>query len=221
MLNVSRSSFYAWRGHVDSAATARRGELATLITRAFEDSRHTYGCRRITVALNRAGHACSVGLVADLMRALGLKAVQPRSYRITTIQGDEHPDIEDGINRDFTAVEPGTRLVGDITYLRTDQGWLYLAIVLDLATRMVIGWQITTHMRTSLITDALEMARLHGHVKPGAIFHSDRGAQPEFKESSQHPDIEVVGDGRSGTTASGARNERSNVVAGSTIIGAA
>lgn len=168
VLNVSRSSFYAWRGHVDSAATARRGELAALITRAFEDSRHTYGCRRITVALNRQGHACSVGLVADLMRALGLKAVQPRSYRITTIQGDEHPDIEDGINRDFTAVEPGTRLVGDITYLRTDQGW-----------------------------------------------------HPEFKESSQHPDIEVVGDGRSGTTASGARNERSNVVAGSTIIGAA
>lgn len=74
-------------------------------------------------------------------------------------------------------MQPGTRLVGDITYLRTDQGWLYLAVVLDLATRMVIGWQMATHMRTSLITDALEMARLHGHVAPWAIFHSDRGSQ--------------------------------------------
>ena len=177
MLNVSRSSFYAWRGHLDSAATTRRGELAALITRAFADSRQTYGCRRIAAVLNRQGHACSVGLVADLMSELELKAVQPRSYRITTIGGDKRADIEDGINRNFTSRQPGTRLVGDITYLRTDQGWLYLAVVLDLATRMVIGWQIATHMRTSLIMDALEMARLHGHVAPGATFHSDRGAQ--------------------------------------------
>lgn len=186
MLNVSRSSFYAWRGHVHRAATTRRGELAALITAAFNDSRQTYGCRHITVMLNRGGHACSVGLVADLMSELELKAVQPRSYRITTIVGDKRADIEDGINRNFTSMDPGTRLVGDITYLRTDQGWLYLAVVLDLARRMIIGWQITTHMRTSLITDALEMAHLHGYVAPGAIFHSDRGAQYTSSEFAKY-----------------------------------
>ena len=84
------------------------------------------------------------------------------------------PDL---IGRDFTAPAPGQRLVGDITYLRTGEGWLYLATVIDLATRMVVGWQLAGHMRTSLVTDALDMAIGGGHAPPGAIFHSDRGAQ--------------------------------------------
>lgn len=84
------------------------------------------------------------------------------------------PDL---IGREFTADMPGQRLVGDITYLRTGEGWLYLATVIDLATRMVVGWQLADHMRTSLITDALGMAITHGHVSPGAVFHSDRGTQ--------------------------------------------
>src|SRR5947209_16910590 len=75
------------------------------------------------------------------------------------------------------ATEPGVRLVGDITYLKTGEGWLYLATVIDLATRMVIGWQLAEHMRTSLVVDALQMAITHGHVRPGAVFHSDHGAQ--------------------------------------------
>ena len=86
----------------------------------------------------------------------------------------------------FSSSERIGPLVGDITYLRTDQGWLYLAVVLDLATRMIIGWQMATHMRTSLITDALEMARLHGHVKAEAIFHSDRGAQYTSDEFAKY-----------------------------------
>jgi putative transposase len=84
------------------------------------------------------------------------------------------PDL---IGRDFTAQAPGQRLVGDITYLRTGEGWLYLATVIDLATRMVTGWQLADHMRTSLVTDALAMAITHGHIQPGVVFHSDKGAQ--------------------------------------------
>jgi len=84
------------------------------------------------------------------------------------------PDL---IGRDFTAPAPGQRLFGDITYLRTGEGWLYLATVIDLATKMVVGWQLADHMRTSLVTGALDMAIGGGHVPPGAIFHSDRGAQ--------------------------------------------
>ena len=135
LLRVPRSSFYEWRGRVVTATAARRGELAVLVGEAFEEFRQAYGCRRIARVLNARGHACSVGLVADLMRELGLRAVQPRAYRVTTVHGidDEYP--ADLIARDFTSDDPGTRLVGDITYLRTGQGWLYLATVIDLATR--------------------------------------------------------------------------------------
>ncbi len=139
----------------------------------------------LTVAPGRAAAAAGsptpdrwpCRLVADLMRELGLRACQPRVYKRTTIPGEQPVASPDLIGRDFTATAPGTRLVGDITYLRTGEGWLYLATVIDLATRMVTGWQVADHMRTSLVTDALQMAITHGHVAPGAIFHSDKGAQ--------------------------------------------
>ena len=111
------------------------------MARVFEESRQTSGCRRVAAALNREGHECSVGLVADLMRELGLRAVQPRAYKRTTVPGEQAAPCPDLIGRDFTADAPGQRVVGDITYLKTGQGWLYLATVIDLATRMVVGWQ--------------------------------------------------------------------------------
>src|SRR3954464_15153124 len=154
-----------------------RRALAAAIAAEFAASRQTSGCRRITAALNRAGVECSVGLVADLMRQLGLVAVQPRAYKRTTVPGKEPVTAPDLIERDFTALAPGQRLVGDITYLRTGEGWLYLATVIDLATRMVVGWQTAVHMRTTLVTDALQMAIGGDHVADGAIFPSDRGTQ--------------------------------------------
>ena len=133
LLGVPRSSFYAWRNRTESPTAARRRALAEHIKRVFADSRHTSGCRRVAAALNREGHECSVGLVADLMRELGLKAVQPRAYKRTTIPGEEPVDTPDLLGRDFAAGgTPGTRLVGDITYLKTGEGWLYLATVIDL-----------------------------------------------------------------------------------------
>ena len=111
------------------------------------------------------------------MREAGLRACQPRPYKRTTVPGEQPVTSPDLIGRDFTAPAPGIRLVGDITYLRTGEGWLYLATVIDLATKMVAGWQLADHMRTSLVTDALAMAITHGHVRSGAIFRSDKGAQ--------------------------------------------
>jgi transposase InsO family protein len=177
LLKVPRSSFYAWRNRAETAGAARRRELAVLVRAAFEAGRGAYGCRRVAAVLNRDGHPCSVGLAADLMRELGLRACQPRAYKRTTVPGEEPVTSPDLIGRDFTAPAPGQRMVGDITYLRTGEGWLYLATVIDLATRMVTGWQLADHMRASLVTDALQMAVTHGHVTPGAVFHSDRGAQ--------------------------------------------
>ena len=177
VLSVPRSSFYAWRNRAETPTAARRRELAVQVRRVFDKGRGAYGCRRVAAQLNRDGHACSVGLVADLMRELRLKACQPRAYKRTTVPGEEPVTSPDLIGRDFTAEAPGQRLVGDITYLKTGEGWLYLATVIDLATRMVTGWQLATHMRTSLVTDALQMAVTGGHVQPGAVFHSDRGTQ--------------------------------------------
>jgi putative transposase len=177
LLGVPRSSFYAWRNRAESATAARRRELAVLVKAAFEAGRGAYGCRRVAAQLNQDGHRCSVGLVADLMRELGLRACQPRAYKRTTVPGEQPVASPDLIGRDFTATAPGTKLVGDITYLKTGEGWLYLATVIDLATRMVTGWQLASHMRTSLVTDALAMAISHGHLAPGAVFHSDRGTQ--------------------------------------------
>ena len=179
LLGVPRSSFYSWRQRAatETATQARRRELRTHVSRVFTQGRGAYGCRRVAAQLNREGHACSVGLVADLMRELGLVGCQPRAYKRTTVPGEEPVHSPDLIGREFTADAPGQRLVGDITYLKTGEGWLYLATVIDLATRMVVGWQLAEHMRTSLVINALDMAITHGHLHPGAVFHSDRGTQ--------------------------------------------
>lgn len=194
MLDVPRSSFYAWRNRVETPTAVRRRELTEKIKQVFDESRQTFGCRRIARELNRAGCECSVGFVADVMRQLGLRAVQPRGYKRTTVAGEAPVEAPDLIGRDFDPASspPGQRFVGDITYLRTGEGWLYLATVIDLATRMVVGWQLASHMRTSLVVDALQMAIDGGYVQRDAIFHSDRGCQGGFQGSSQHLDQEVV-----------------------------
>jgi len=180
LLDVPRSTYYDWAGQADTvtATAARRAAVAEAVESVFDEYRQTYGCRRIAHVLNtERGMPVSVGTVADVMRERGLVAVQPRAYKTTT-QADpdaEHPT--DAIGRDFTADAPGARLVGDITYLRTGQGWLYLATVIDLCTRMVVGWAIADHMRASLVVDTLKMASDGGYLAPCAVFHSDRGSQ--------------------------------------------
>jgi putative transposase len=219
-LGVPRSSFYAWRCRVESPTAARRRLLAIEVRRVFDDCRQTSGCRRVAAQLNREGHECSVGLVADLMRELGLKAVQPRAYKRTTMPGEDPVEVPDLIDRDFTAGGvTGTRLVGDITYLRTGEGWLDLATVIDLATRMVIGWQLADHMRTSLVVDALQMAIDAGHVRPDAIFHSDRGSQGGFNWSSQRLDGGGV-DGQASGVDDGVDGPVADEVAGGAVASA-
>lgn len=170
-LGVARSSFYAWRARVGTltATQARREALKSEIVRVFAQQRGTAGCRRIAAELNDNEFPCSVGLVADLMRELGLAAIQKRADKRTTVVDEQAQVFTDRLERDFDpdSYAPGQALVGDITYLRTGQGWLYLATVIDLATRMVIGWQIAERMRASLVVDALEMARTQGGATAG------------------------------------------------------
>jgi putative transposase len=176
---VPRSTFYAWRRQVDTATAARRRQFAAEVRLVFTASRGTYARRRVAVALNRQGIACSVGLVAELVREPGLKAGQPRAYKRTTLPSLRPAASPDLIGRAFTAA-PGRRLVGDITYLNTGEGWLYLATIIDLATRMAVGWQTADHLRTSRVVDVLAMVHRHGHIQPDAVFHADRGASFRF-----------------------------------------
>jgi transposase InsO family protein len=175
-LDVSRSGFYDWRYRTESAAAGRRQELRLLITKAFEDSDGTYGYRRIASQLARWGVAAGLELVRALMRELGLVACQPRPWRPSTTQQGAAGPIPDLVNRDFTAAAPGEKMVGDITYIPTWEGWLYLATVIDCATRKVVGWAMDDNYRTPLITTAIEMAARNLSLPPGAVFHSDRGS---------------------------------------------
>lgn len=176
-LGVSTSGFYEWRGRPVSATATRREELKIKIQALFDYNDGTYGYRRIHAELVRGGEHAGAELVRDLMRELGLVPCQPRPYKTTTIRGSDGPATPDLVRRDFTAEQPGTKLVGDITYLHTWEGWLYLATVIDCFNKEVIGYAMADHMRTELVTDALDMAARNHQLADGCIFHSDHGTQ--------------------------------------------
>jgi putative transposase len=183
---VSRSGYYEWRARPASATAARRERLKLLIRAAFDDSDGTYGYRRVHAQLARWGEAASPELVRALMRELDLVPCQPRPWRPTTTIAGVAAAIPDLVGRDFTADAPGTKLVGDITCISTWEGWLYLATVVDCHTKACIGYAMADHMRTSLVTAALDMAAGNYPLADGAIFHSDRGTQYTSQEFADH-----------------------------------
>ena len=149
--------------------------MKLIITKAFEDSDGTSGYRRVHAQLQRWGVACGDELVRTLMRELGLVPCQVRRRRSLTVQAAAGP-IPDLVNRDFEAGTPGEKMVGDITYINTWEGWLYLATVIDCATRKIVGWAMDDNYKTPLITEAIEMAARNLNLPEGSIFHSDRGS---------------------------------------------
>ena len=182
-LGVSRSHFYEGRDAPDTATAKRRAELALVIRKSFDDSNETYGYRRVHADLAARGVPCGPELVRSVMRELGLEPCQPKPWRFSLTEGDglEH-DVPDLVNRDFTAEKPGEKMVGDITYIPTWQGWAYLATVIDCCTREVAGWAIDDNYKTPLIQQAIEMAARNHGLAPGAIFHTDYaevGVKPE------------------------------------------
>jgi putative transposase len=177
-LQVSKSGYYEWLNRPASATAQRRQLLTIKIQALFEACDATYGYRRLHAELVRGGEQVGPQLVRELMRELGLVACQPRPWRTTTtVQGGEQTAVPDLVGRDFTTDAPGRKLVGDITYIRTWAGWLYLATVIDCFNREVIGYAMADHMRTSLVTDALAMAARNHRLAVDCIFHSDRGTQ--------------------------------------------
>jgi len=176
-LEVSRSGFYEWRDRPLSATAERREELKLYIATSFDDSDGTYGHRRVHADLAGWGVACGPELVRALMRELGLEPCQPRPWRhCLTEQDAAAGPIPDLVNRDFTADTPGHKMVGDITYIPTWEGWIYLATVIDCHTKAVIGWATGDNYKTPLIEAAIEMAARNHRLAEDAIFHSDRGS---------------------------------------------
>ncbi len=184
---VSKSGYYQWRDRPSCAQARRRAELTAIVGYHFEDSDGTYGYRRIAVAMNRAGQHVDEGTVAAIMGEQALVACQvPSKGPITTTRADDTDGLPDLLERDLAATEPGVKLVGDITYIGTWAGWVYLAVVLDCFSKKAVGWAMAEHMRTELVTEALAMAARNGHVHHGrTVFGSGRGSQymsTEFKD---------------------------------------
>jgi transposase InsO family protein len=176
-LGVSRSGYYAWRAAEPSQREKDDSALIAVMRLVHEQARGNPGVRRLRAGLAALGHLVSHKRVHRLMQAAGLRGRHPKAWKRTTIGGDHPVSAPDLIGRDFTAAHPGTRWCGDVTYIRTRDGWAYLATVIDLHSRAVVGWAVAGHMRTSLVTAALDMAITARKPPAGVIFHSDRGCQ--------------------------------------------
>lgn len=179
VLHVARSPYYAWR----EGEAARQARQATDDAPAYEitllhiASRRTYGVPRIHAELRRLGRRVSRKRIARVMRERCIRGATRRKHRSLTRPDAKAKPAPDLIGRDFHAERPGTRLVGDITYVPTAEGWLYLACWLDLATREVVGYAMADHHRAELVVDALGMAHGRAHLEPGCVIHSDRGSE--------------------------------------------
>lgn len=177
-LGVSRSGYYAWRRRMRPCARRRSDvQLGERIEAIFDRSRRRYGSPRIHQQLRREGVYVARKRVERLMRERGLWARKARRYRVTTDSNHSFPVAPNRLERNFRAERPDQVWVGDITYIDTRTGWAYLAILLDLHTRKVVGWSMANHLQTSLVEQALLHALGSRKPEPGMLHHTDRGAQ--------------------------------------------
>ena len=178
LLGVSRSGFYAWVKRGPSKQEERREDLAEKITQSHAASNGVYGAPRVRADLRGEGVKVSKKTVAKIMRNLGLKGVFPRRFKTTTLRDNADTYPEDLAGRQWDKGEVNQVWVGDITYLKTWEGWLYLAVVMDAHSRRIIGWAIDETMTANLVEEALAMAcTLREDLPDEVIFHSDKGTQ--------------------------------------------
>ena len=176
VLEVSRSGFYAWLKREPSARSKANAALLETIKEIHKESDETYGAPRMHAELEERGPQASLNRVARVMREAEIRGVSPRKWKRTTLQGKDARPVPDLVDRDFTATGPDQLWVADITYVSTWAGFLFLAIVLDVWSRRIVGWAMATHLRTELVLEALDMA-LEQRRPRGVIHHSDQGCQ--------------------------------------------
>ena len=177
VLNVSSSGYYNWRGRPESARALSNSALDSEIHQVYGEHKQRYGVPRITEELKDRGFSCSENRVARRMTKLGLKGIQAKKFKRTTDSNHDKPVAPDLIEQDFTAASPNQKWVSDLTYVWTDEGWLYLAVIMDLYSRAIIGWSMGKRMTQQLMCDALTMALFRRRFPKGVIIHSDRGSQ--------------------------------------------
>jgi putative transposase len=177
VLEVAVSGFYAWLKRAPSRRSQQNTGLGEQIARIYQANRQVYGSPRIHAVLRTEGHPCGKKRVARLMRELGLSA-KPRKHRTRTTDSQHEQEVSPNLlNREFTATAPNTKWVADITAIWTSEGWLYLSVVLDIFSRMVVGWAMDAHRDEALVEQAARMALTRRQPEPGLLHHSDRGSQ--------------------------------------------
>lgn len=177
VLGVSRSGFYRWRQHPEGSRAREDRRLLVQIRTVHEQSQRRYGSPRVYQALRRQGELCGKHRVERLMRKDGLQARRRRCFRVTTRSASGHPVAPNHLNRQFSVSELDTVWVGDMTYVWTREGWLYLAVLLDLCSRRVVGWAYSDRINRDLALSALTMALQQRRPSPGLLHHTDRGSQ--------------------------------------------
>jgi len=183
LLDVSSSGFYAWLARTPSAAARRRQDLAAKIRVVHESHRRVYGSPRVHKALIAQGESVCRNTVAKIMRTHEIRARTHRRFRVSTTDADHHhPVAPNLLDRHFNAARPNRVWLTDITYIPTDEGWLYLAGVMDLYSRRIIGWSMADHLGVELARDALNMALAARRPGSGLLHHSDRGVQYACRE---------------------------------------
>jgi putative transposase len=197
VLNVSRSGYYDWLGRPDSLRAQENELLLKQIRDIHKESRFTYGSPRVHAELTLGlGLPVNLKRVARVMREAGIQGLYRRRRRGCTVRDPDAQACPDLVNRDFSADEPNRLWITDITEHPTEEGKVYCAAVMDVYSRLIVGWSIAEHMRTELVTDALGMAIVRRRPEKqsqdtGTIMHSDHGSQPRLNRSSQHLDWEV------------------------------
>ena len=177
-LRIARSAYYGWREGTRCARATADAALSVHVKAIHRRSRGTYGVPRMLVELRGEGHRVGHGRVARLMREQGLAGTPKRRFRpMTTDSNHKDRVAENLLDRQFTLAGPNRAWVGDITYLRTRGGWVYLAVLLDLFSRKVVGWSLQAHMQTELCLQALRQAVTLRQPGPGLLHHTDRGSQ--------------------------------------------
>jgi len=177
ILGIQRSSYYAWKKRKPSAREQKNQELVKLIRKIYDLSRKTYGYPRVYAQLRKDGIECNKKRIIRLMRQEGLQGQRKRRKAFTTDSKHSYPVAKNLLNREFEAQRPNEKWVADITYIPTEEGWLYLAGVLDLYSRRIVGWEMSGKIDAKLVEKALRMALYQRQPDHGLLHHSDRGSQ--------------------------------------------
>jgi putative transposase len=177
VLGVSRNGYYSFKSSKARRIDPEHEQLLEWIRKMDEESGHSYGSRRMKRALNALGYPLSRQKARKLMKEAGVQVRQRKKFKVTTNSKHKQPLFENVLNREFDVAKPDQAYVGDITYIWTQEGWLYLAVMIDLYSRKVVGWSMTTRMKSQLVCDALTMALWNRQPEAGLICHSDRGSQ--------------------------------------------